>query len=439
LILGGTAAAAPHLPGEYLYSLAARERVVEFTAQYRMAGKKVRDLKSLTNVQKQAFISRQMLPLFRYFFGPLSNRDLGSPLKMTSLDIDWAKAVDTPLGVILPYHYQGVWLLKQEVALAGTFSLPVPINEEAVYSLMWKKCGDSEPEHQVRNFYWYFWDPTREGCDQVESTQYQNVTVTAGAETANTVKTFPEYDRLIAGGLKMTLAFGYIEDLKSPDPDHDYDSGMDQYQNFLMRFRLRYPKLKEEPVLQGEYRGAKTPGLIIGHRFTGVLNGVNVSVQVVTNAGIDQMMLFAKSFAHDHDGLFGWFGHSRVGSGFDAENLRQIITTDPNYYSISLNYQLIYWAGCNSYSYYTAPFFKLKADAAMGADPNGTRNLDIIANGLPSLFTLNSGNGLLFTDQFLKWSERRSFQTLVDKIEQAANDVGSAVLAVVVGDEDNPL
>ena len=51
---------------------------------------------------------------------------------------------------------------------------------------------------------------------------------------------------------------------------------------------------------------------------------MDIVINVVAAAGIDQMELFARSFAHDHDGFFGWFGHSRVGSGFDAERFWQV-------------------------------------------------------------------------------------------------------------------
>jgi hypothetical protein len=140
------------------------------------------------------------------------------------------------------------------------------------------------------------------------------------------------------------------------------------------------------------------------------------------------MDIFAKSFAHDHDSLFSWLGHSRVGSGFDANKFGQIVRSDPSYYSISNEYQVIYWGGCNSYSYYTLPFFDFKAKASNGADPKGTKNLDIIANGLPSYFSLNSINATIVVNAFLNWPAKSSYQSIVNQLESRANSFGTHVL-----------
>jgi hypothetical protein len=191
--------------------------------------------------------------------------------------------------------------------------------------------------------------------------------------------------------------------------------------------------------LNKEYRGGWLPNLRIGSRFQLVRRDVNVTINVVVAAGIDQMDLFAKSFAHDHDGVFSWMGHSRVGSGFDAMRFGSLLRSDPEYYSVTNDYQLIYWGGCNSYSYYSLPFFEFKSKRDPEGDPRGTRNLDIIANGLPSLFAFNAQNSAIALDAFLNWDRRMSFQEIVDSVENHARTYGVWVLNVVLGDEDNPV
>ena len=108
-----------------------------------------------------------------------------------------------------------------------------------------------------------------------------------------------------------------------------------------------------------------------------------------------------------------------------------------NYYSVSPNYQMVYWGGCNSYSYYTLPFFDFKAHIANGLDPYGTKGLDIIANGLPSYFNLNADNGAIVLKHLLNWNNRPSYQTIVNELEARANANGVDVLVAVLGDEDN--
>ena len=166
-------------------------------------------------------------------------------------------------------------------------------------------------------------------------------------------------------------------------------------------------------------------------------DGVRYTINIVAAAGIDQMEIFAKSFAHDHDGVFGWFGHSRVGSGFDANNFGQMVKNNPSYYSISRQYQLIYWGGCNSYSYYSLPFFKFKAQLDPQNDPNGTKKLDILGNGLPSLFAFNAFNADVTLKAVMNWENRTSYQDIVNTLENNASSYGSTVLVNILGDEDN--
>lgn len=96
----------------------------------------------------------------------------------------------------------------------------------------------------------------------------------------------------------------------------------------------------------------------MGHRFVGTKSGVSIKIDIVAAADVDQMEIFSRSFARSHDSFFGWFGHSRLGWGFDSDNLVYNLKIHPQIYSISRQYQLVYWAGCNNYSYYTLPFFQ---------------------------------------------------------------------------------
>lgn len=149
------------------------------------------------------------------------------------------------------------------------------------------------------------------------------------------------------------------------------------------------------------------------------------------------MELFAQSYAHDHDGFFSWFGHSRVGSGFDAEQFDSMLKYNPEYYSLTSQYQLVYWAGCNSYSYYTQPFFKQKSKLDPANDPTGSKNLDIIANGLPSLFSFNADNAIILHKALLSWENTTSYQKIVTQLEKRAARSYYSVLVNILGDEDN--
>ncbi|MCM2280883.1 MAG: hypothetical protein NDI61_03450 [Bdellovibrionaceae bacterium] len=432
-----SALAAPLRPSKF-HSAMGREREVMFTSYFRSQERDTRAFANLNERQRREFEEREILPLMDFLFGPLTHRTLGNPQRTARIDADWNNLRVREGRVEIPYRYVGLWLVNKQLSRIGEFDLPVPVSLENVYSPAWKRCGDSDPEHQTRAFYWYFWDPERTGCDHREGRDYVTVRVRLGRETINQTNTMPEYAKLLEGGLRMTIAFGYAKDPLDPNPAADPDEGVDEFRAFVSDFRRKYGAvLASQPIRQGEYRYVAQPNKIIGERFTGKLNGVDVTVNIVVAAGVDQMDIFAKSYAHDHDDVFAWFGHSRVGGAFDADTFRSMLREDPQYYSLANSYQVIYWGGCNSYSYYTQPFFELRAETSGGRDPRGTKLLDIVANGLPSYFMFNAANAMITADMFLNFQQPKTYQSMIQSIESIAARMGLMVLSVVLGDEDN--
>jgi len=421
------------------HSTAGDEYVVRFQGVFRSQEHDPRVFQRSLQARK-SFIEKQIVPTMDFLFGPLTHRVLGNPQRVHSIDVAWDQLKVVGNRVELPYRYQGTWIVSQRVAKAGGVDIPVPFSREDVQTRGWKGCGDSDPDHQTPSFYWYFWDPKRFTCDQVEGVHYFTTRVELLTKTPNQTRSFPEYQRLITSGgkLTMTLAFGYVKDPTDPRPMQDPDQGVREFRRFLDAFRAQWgQQLQESPVRAAEYRGAFKPEITIGSRFRGVLHNVPTEVKIVIAAGVDQMDIFAKSYAQDHDDVFAWFGHSRVGGGFDADRFRMMLQFYPNEYSITNDYQVVYWGGCNSYSYYTLPFFEMKALASQGRDPKGTKNLDIIANGLPSYFSLNSANAMATAQAFLNWPRAASYQQIIKQIENQSNAMGALVLVAVLGDEDN--
>lgn len=426
--------------GPEFYSAEGREREAKFNGSFLSDLRSINEVQAMSADQKLRFQQNQIEPTLKFIFGPLTNRAIGGPQRGITLKVDWNSARMERGRVLLAYQYDGIWIVDKN--LPDQFTIPVPLNKRDLFTANWKKCTDSAPDHQTEWFYWYFWDPARVGCEHREGIEFQTVNVDLGAQTVNQPATFPEYEKMFRSTgtenkMRLTFAFGYIEDPEEPNPDSDYDQGIMEYRAFVEQVR-RISGFRESLILQKEYRSSRNGETVIGHRFVGRIHGREILINVVAAAGIDQMELFAKSFAHDHDSFFGWFGHSRVGSGFDAERFGQMVLSDPGYYSVTANYQMVYWGGCNSYSYYTLPFFDFKSRVAGGADPKGTKGLDIIANGLPSYFMLNADNAAIVLSYLLNWQQKPSYQTIVDQIEARAHQVGINVLVAVLGDEDNP-
>jgi hypothetical protein len=424
---------------ENFYSPKGKEQVVSFSGVFLTEYRSLDQVSEMSLEDREQFKEYRIVPTLKYLFGPLTRREIGNPQRGIELQVDWTSATLLKGRVAVKYQYQAVWIL--DAGVQSGFQIPVPYDAEDLFTSKWKLCTDSHPDHQTNYYYWYYWDPSRPGCDHTQLDLYQNVKVELGSQTENQKLSYPEYSKMLSGSqsknLQMTFAFGYVEDPSNPNPDYDFDSGMQAYRVFLQQARAALNGFTESPILQREYLGSSNQNLVIGHRFVGLIRGIPVKVNIVTAAGIDQMELFAKSFAHDHDDFFAWLGHSRVGSGFDADRFASMLRRNPSYYSLTNNYQLVYWGGCNSYSYYTLPFFELKARASNGTDPKGTLGLDIIANGLPSYFHLNSVNAEILLRNLLSFELRPSYQKILTEIETAAGSYGIDVLVAVLGDEDN--
>ncbi len=420
-----------------LYSMIGKEHKVQFKAVYRSSFRNLEDVWPQT-------LPREIRATTQFLFGPLTHRELGGIQKGEKIQTLMDKAYMQNGRVMVPYLYQATWIIESEAVQPGLLNLPIPYSIESLRTPNWQSCTDNgDEEHRTWSFLWYFWDPTRRGCEHKENEQYQMVQIQIGEETNQTQESYPEYRRMIRDEngvptLSMTLAFGYVKDAQQPDPFRDMDYGAREFQKFhrFTRGMLLSQGFQESPIYQRDITVGNT---VIGTQFVGMKNGLRHRVSIVAAAGVDQMDIFAHSFAKKHEGFFAWFGHSRVGSGFDAEILRYKLATSPQEFSISPEYQMIYWAGCNSYSYYTLPFFDMKARLQPQADPQGTRNLDLISNALPSLFAFNAANAQIVLEAMLNSQTPMSYQTIIDRIERHGRSWGVDVIVNVLGDEDNQL
>ena len=137
---------------------------------------------------------------------------------------------------------------------------------------------------------------------------------------------------------------------------------------------------------------------------------------------------FLKS-AVENSSIFIYSGHSGLGAHLDLQGIESLygfrIQPNPNLY------QIYFINGCTTYSYYNEMFFQRKASAQ---DPRGTRNLDVITNGLATYFSVIDTTDFYLFDAVTNWADGRgalSYQRLADSSD-------TQNLYGVNGDEDNP-
>ncbi|MGZ3794564.1 MAG: hypothetical protein ACXVCP_19610, partial [Bdellovibrio sp.] len=173
-----------------LYSLNGREHQVSFEALYRSS------YKSREEIQPQ-YLAAEIKRTTQFLFGPLVWRSLGGIQKGEKVQPLIEKAYVENERVIIPYTYTATWLIRHDAVAQNNLQLPVPYSIDSLETPKWKRCTDSQEGHNTWSFFWYYWDPERNGCDHKVGNQYQIVQVKIGHETEQTQISYPEYRRLI--------------------------------------------------------------------------------------------------------------------------------------------------------------------------------------------------------------------------------------------------
>ncbi len=303
-----------------------------------------------------------------------------------------------------------------------------------------KECTANDSEAQeFSSSIWYVFEPRLASCKSAISAEkkqiatdqgkvgttktpkseverlYIPITVRLGADKTNKGNSYPEYDRLYAGGVqKDKVVIGLVSGLiDHGNTDETQDSGFNEFADELREsFRGHTWKLvKSEPAedFTKVTVGTKT------YTFNGIQDWLNwkdgsgfpagvsysdrdalvsavskkilrhwltfeapVTVKVGTNAAkpvtlVIQAYFGSESGQEPHkraiktSDVYIYNGHSYIGYG----------PLDPSNFSTSdfpSSYQIMFIDGCVSYNYYEKDYLPLKS--------GGTKNLELITNGL---------------------------------------------------------
>jgi hypothetical protein len=299
--------------------------------------------------------------------------------------------------------------------------LRLPLNPETIYNyglvLGINKCTDAH--YNTEGDFFYFWDPENRGCPL--KGKHPQVVQTEGSlkELTNTVKTYPEYNKLYkTDTLKISIILGYIDDVNydSLNTDDDAFLTMLEIEENLagQNFNKIQSKVEDVITVYSTYTKKITNEL-------GKVQNVEVNL-VLTDTDINTpYKTFDKEFtkALRNSQIVAYDGHSGLGANLSLDYLG--IRSLPDFY------QIYFINGCTSYSYFNQTYFNTK--------PGGTKNLEIITSGLPTLSYTSGSNMIAFIKPFLK-GKIVSYQKLMTDIENSNQDAGTYLMGVN-GDEDN--
>ena len=433
-------------------------------------------------------------------FGALRTAQIGVNSRELK-DVDPKTFVKTKVTVVagdgtktdmlrVTYTYTDMAVVPRSFARRNALSLALMNGDYSMQSdRILTECTDDDSEaREFQGSIWYVFNPSLAGCKSAMTTEqkvidaakqklptgsvpraeverlYVPITVSLGADKTNKGLSFPEYDRLYAGGVKPgKLVIGLVNGIL----DHGSSALVDDtgYGEWLQELREIFAARPEFKLVTTSPSADTTTYTVGGKSVTGVtfdkiiqwkVDGTGLPTNLTSTEKTDLQRQIAERVAHtwltfeapvkvtvggvtkdvglqiltyfgaDGDSgphkiaiknsdVFIYNGHSYIGYG----------PLDPSRFSASdfpSSYQVLFIDGCVSYNYYEKDYIPLKQ--------GGTRNLDLITNGLEAP-EWHSGYALgRFVARLLD-GKQASYRDLLT----AASDTDS--LRVVDGETDN--
>lgn len=380
-----------------------------------------------------------------YMAGPLQRSNpIAGPKHDQKIEILSIEPLDESRWAVR-FLYTGTFIV--ESSNVENFRITLPFDRKAIYRDAQiggrNPCTDSI--YSTETYFWYFWSPDRVGCPLREGVHYGVSKANVSSVIRPEGPTYPEYARLVNpnGEIKMTLLFGADKDENGKiDPmlkksfgrwaNNDYNAG--NYRD--IREKLVKAGFTGRLVPMSELGAECRRSLPIGQTLTEwQRNDSRSTLKVRLFWGITStheenmpyLCLLDSALANDSLAIYN--GHSNLGATANLPWLRSRTGL-----ALEFNrsqYQLLAFNGCSSYGYYNFDFFKEKSGPG---DPAGTRQMDIITNGIAGDFYDLGKMTWSVVDAVLDWSatgEATSYQTIINRMK-------TRYLTAVNGDEDNP-
>lgn len=291
---------------------------------------------------------------------------------------------------VVKYHYTGRALLDD--GFGDVTKLALPRNPDYIYSQSKRNynvnpCTDDH--YNSEGDFWYYWNATK--CPLITNgVEFDYVSVKL-TKLPSTTKTYPEFDRLVRsagqGKKKMTIYafYGTVEEASMLNKDLSNNSVLKK------TFNETNDTFTKQGFTITNLTRLADAALLYEYEKNIPQSNLNITIKVYYgNTGIEEkdVIEFYKLYKEglEKGSVLFYGGHSGLGGNLDLEMIEENVGK----IRFAVNdYQIMFFDSCSSFPYYTQMYFSKKVTAK---DKVGSKNLDIITNGLSSYFVRNNAS-----------------------------------------------
>jgi len=352
------------------------------------------------------------------------------------------------------YSYEGTLVIQS--GPRTRYSFPLPVNPTRVYAAAMNGSRNpcTDKHYQAEEDFWYFWSPAGWGVDEFPRCKLrsnENGTVEEGEDyeiVTGAIRrlekdrtTYPEYDRLAVDKvIDAHFFYGKDEPGGKADPYRSRDLNARAYREVASALRAMGFTLRRwsEKEIHAVVPARVADGIVfVEEAVKSYPNGLRLRARIFFGeTGIDEASTGFHYFFRDalrNASVMVYNGHSGLGGHLDLKAIADLqgfrVAPNPN------RYQIYFFNSCTSYTYYNTTYFNRKRGRnARKTDPSGTKNLDILANGLATAFEVMHETDMALLRVIDGYAARGTWTSY----QRLARAIDSDNLFTVNGDEDNP-
>lgn len=381
-------------------------------------------------VVNEKTIATNLNTVYKYMLGKI--HETGSIAGKYNFTLQKVESVNDELYRVY-YNFKGKGVFPKGLKTLNLHTVYFP---NSLYKMSNNLCHKPDADVDAGNF-WYDWNETLEGCPLKLNYHFGIVTAQLNPIT-ETVRTFPEYDRLIVNNeVNISTFFGYADySIRERQPiatkSGKIDLGTKQFLDFR-DFLVNQMGMSVREWSENELRQVFNPKNIENLPYVLEFTKVTAKGLIRIKSVYAQTGLYHNSRgfhvfyqrALKNDAVVLYDGHSGIGKNINLnlieESLGYKVTFNPNY-------QIVFMGSCLPYAYYTDMYFGRKVNTS---DVNGTKNLDILAYAKEAHFGNGDNKTIVYAiDRYMTNTKKMSYQEIIGL--KPLDFFG------VIGDEDNP-